>query len=116
MRSLVEVLPAVTCSAQATILTGKPPREHGIVANGWWFRDTGEVRFWQQSNALIQAEPLYVAARRRAADCGRAFRAAKLFWWFHQGAAVEFSGTPKPFYGADGNKVVRLLGTPAGIA
>ena len=30
------VLPAVTCSAQSTILTGTLPREHGIVANGWY--------------------------------------------------------------------------------
>src|SRR5690349_3270853 len=70
-RSVREALPAVTCTAQATILTGKAPSEHGIVANGWLFRDTGEVRFWQQSNALIQAEPLYVTARRLAAQAGR---------------------------------------------
>ena len=62
--------PAVTCSAQATILTGLPPEGHGIVGNGWYFRDTGEVRFWQQSNALIQAEPLYVTARRQRAPSG----------------------------------------------
>ena len=28
------VTPSVTCSAQATYLTGKQPSEHGIVANG----------------------------------------------------------------------------------
>ena len=32
------VLPAVTCSAQATYLTGVLPAEHGIVGNGWYFR------------------------------------------------------------------------------
>ena len=52
IRSLEEVMPAVTCSAQASILTGKLPQEHGIVGNGWLFRDTREVRFWQQSSAL----------------------------------------------------------------
>ena len=114
-RSLVECLPAVTCSAQATILTGVPPSRHGIVGNGWYVRDSGEVRFWQQSNALIEAEPLYATARRRAADRGRAFRAAKLFWWFNQGAAVDFSVTPKPFYAADGNKAFGIHGTPFGL-
>src|SRR5262245_47336227 len=29
------VLPAVTCSVQASLLTGLPPSGHGIVANGW---------------------------------------------------------------------------------
>src|ERR1700748_3459158 len=81
--SLREVIPAVTCTAQAAILTGQPTSRHGIVGNGWLFRDTGEVRFWQQSNRLIQAEPLYVTARRRAAERGAGFRCAKLFWWFN---------------------------------
>ncbi|MDB5352954.1 MAG: putative superfamily protein [Planctomycetota bacterium] len=114
-RSMKEVLPAVTCTAQATILTGKPPSEHGIVGNGWFFRDTGEVRFWQQSNALIEAEPLYVTARNLAAQRGESFRVAKLFWWFNQGAAVDWSVTPKPYYAADGNKAFGIAGTPQGL-
>jgi predicted AlkP superfamily pyrophosphatase or phosphodiesterase len=115
MRPLREVLPAVTCTAQATLLTGQTPERHGIVANGWLWRDTGEVRFWQQSNRLIQAPPLYVTARRRAAERGESFRCAKLFWWFNQGAAVDVSVTPKPYYGADGNKAFGITGTPAGL-
>src|SRR4051794_35164023 len=62
-RPLQEVLPAVTCTAQATMLTGKLPQEHGIVGNGWLFRDTMEVRFWQQSNRLMQAEPVYATLK-----------------------------------------------------
>jgi predicted AlkP superfamily pyrophosphatase or phosphodiesterase len=112
VRPLREVLPAVTCTAQATILTGQTPERHGVVGNGWLFRDTGEVRFWQQSNRLIEAEPLYVTARRRASERGRPFRCAKLFWWFNQGAAVDVSVTPKPYYGSDGNKVFDITGTP----
>ena len=64
-RSLEEIVPAVTCSAQATLLTGKTPRDHGIVGNGWFFRETAEIRFWQQANTLLQAEPIYVTALRR---------------------------------------------------
>jgi predicted AlkP superfamily pyrophosphatase or phosphodiesterase len=114
-RPLGEVIPAVTCSAQASLLTGLLPEGHGIVGNGWYFRDTGEVRFWQQSNALIQAEPIYVTARRRLAERGRPFKAAKLFWWFNQGAAVDLSVTPKPYYAADGNKAFGISGTPEGL-
>jgi predicted AlkP superfamily pyrophosphatase or phosphodiesterase len=115
-RPLREVLPAVTCTAQATMLTGKLPREHGIVGNGWLYRDTMEIRFWQQSNRLLQAEPLYATARRRAAERGERFRCAKLFWWFNQGAAVDISVTPKPHYGADGNKAFDILAFPDGLA
>jgi predicted AlkP superfamily pyrophosphatase or phosphodiesterase len=115
MRPLKEVIPAVTCTAQASILTGKTPEGHGVVGNGWHFRDTGEVRFWQQSNRLMQAEPVYVTARRNATQRNQSFRCAKLFWWFNQGAAVDISVTPKPYYGADGNKVFDIYGTPDGL-
>ncbi|HYV40061.1 MAG TPA: nucleotide pyrophosphatase/phosphodiesterase family protein [Gemmataceae bacterium] len=110
-RPLREVTPAVTCTAQASMLTGQTAEGHGIVGNGWFFRDTGEIRFWQQSNRLIEAEPLYVTARRRWPT----FRCAKLFWWFNQGAAVDISVTPKPHYGADGNKAFDILTTPADL-
>src|SRR5436190_3985642 len=110
LRPLREVLPAVTCTAQATLLTGQTAEGHGVVGNGWLFRDTAEVRFWQQSNRLIQAEPLYVTARRRARERGRAFKCAKSFWWFNQGANVDISITPKPHYGIDGNKVFGITG------
>lgn len=93
-------IPAVTCTAQATMLTGESPSKHGIVGNGWLFRDTMEVRFWQQSNRLLQAEPLYAK---------RAFTVAKMFWWFNQGAAVDWSATPKPHYGSDGSKQFGIL-------
>lgn len=109
---LHETLPAVTCTAQATLLTGQPPSVHGIVANGWLFRDTGEVRFWQQSNRLIQAEPFYETAKRR----NPRLCVAKLFWWFNQGAAVDLSVTPKPHYGVDGLKVFDIQSTPPELA
>src|SRR5580700_4922388 len=113
---LREVLPAVTCTAQATLLTGMTPEHHGIVANGWLFRDTTEVRFWQQSNRLIQAEPVYQTARNRAAKRNRPFKSAKLFWWFNQGAAVDLSVTPKPHYALDGNKVFDIQSSPPELA
>jgi predicted AlkP superfamily pyrophosphatase or phosphodiesterase len=113
---LREALPAVTCTAQASILTGQSAAGHGIVGNGWYWRETGEVRFWLQANRLLQAEPIYATARRRFAERGRPFRCAKLFWWFNQGAAVDCSVTPKPWYGADGNKVFGISGTPQGLS
>ncbi|MCC6510386.1 MAG: alkaline phosphatase family protein [Pirellulaceae bacterium] len=91
-------IPAVTCTSQATMLTGLAPREHGIVGNGWYYRDTAEIRFWQQANSLIQGEKFY-----------EGFTTAKLFWWFNQHAPVKWSATPKPYYGCDGSKVFGIL-------
>ncbi len=109
---LEEPLPAVTCTAQATMLTGRSPAEHGIVGNGWYWRDLGEVRFWVQSNRLIQAPTLYRVAQEIATQRGETFTCAKLFWWFNQGAPVHYSVTPKPYYGADGSKVFAIHGSP----
>src|SRR3989440_3595526 len=58
------ILPAVTCSVQSTLLTGSPPHEHGIVGNGWYFRDLGEVLLWRQHNRLVGGGKLWDAARR----------------------------------------------------
>jgi predicted AlkP superfamily pyrophosphatase or phosphodiesterase len=91
-------LPAVTSTCQATLLTGLPPSGHGVVANGWLYRDTGEVRFWQQSDALV-----------RGAKLQDGFRTARLFWWFNQGSSAEWYATPKPHYGADGSKVFDII-------
>ncbi len=112
---LEEVLPAVTCSAQASMLTGTVATEHGIVGNGWYWRDLGEVRFWVQSNRLIRRPTLYRAAKRLARRQRATFTCAKLFWWFNQGAPVDWSVTPKPYYGADGSKVFAIHGQPQAL-
>ena len=57
------MLPAVTCAVQSTYLTGKLPDEHGIVANGWYFREECEVKLWRQSNHLVQAPKIWDMAK-----------------------------------------------------
>ena len=91
-------LPAVTATSQATMLTGLTPAQHGIVGNGWYFRDTQEIRFWQQANSLIQGEKLY-----------ENYETAKMFWWFNQSSGAKYSVTPKPHYGCDGSKIFDIL-------
>ena len=112
MAPMRTVFPAVTCSVQASWLTGSLPREHGIVANGWYFRDLAQVWFWRQSNDLVQGEKLYAKARRL--DPG--FSCAKLFWWFNMYAPVSFSVTPRPEYHADGLKKPGIYTEPAELA
>ncbi len=65
MRPLDTVVPAVTTTVQSTFVTGALPREHGIVGNGWYFRDLSEIWLWRQSNRLVGGEKLWEAARSR---------------------------------------------------
>lgn len=110
-RPMQTVLPAVTCSVQATLLTGESPSKHGIVANGWYFRELAEVGFWKQSNHLIQAERLYQTARSRS----QAHTTAKMFWWYNMYADVNWSVTPRPSYPSDGRKIPDIYSDPADL-
>jgi predicted AlkP superfamily pyrophosphatase or phosphodiesterase len=94
------VLPAVTCAVQSTFLTGELPRGHGIVGNGWYFRDLGEVLLWRQHNGLVGGEKLWHAARRARPG----FTVANVCWWYAMGADVDWTVTPRPIYHADGRK------------
>jgi predicted AlkP superfamily pyrophosphatase or phosphodiesterase len=109
--TLTPVLPAVTCTAQATMLTGTLPREHGIVGNGWYFRDLAEVMFWRQSNRLVAGEKLWDAARRARPD----LKTAVLLWWFNMYSSAELSVTVRPIYPADGRKIPALYSQPTGL-
>jgi predicted AlkP superfamily pyrophosphatase or phosphodiesterase len=101
MAPLRTLTPAVTCSVQASFMTGLTPREHGIVANGWLFRDLMEVMLWRQSNRLVQGEKVWEAGKRRDPT----FTCANMFWWYNMASSHDFGATPRPIYKADGRKL-----------
>jgi predicted AlkP superfamily pyrophosphatase or phosphodiesterase len=109
LRPLTAVLPAVTTSAQTTYLTGTLPREHGIVGNGWYFRDLAEIWLWRQSNHLVSGEKVWEAARR----VDPSFTCAKMFWWYNMYSTADLSVTPRPMYPADGRKLPDIYAHPA---
>ncbi|MFE2757617.1 alkaline phosphatase family protein [Actinosynnema sp. NPDC059335] len=94
------VLPAVTCSVQSTWLTGLAPSGHGVVGNGWFFRELGEVHLWRQHNRLVGGEKVWETARRFRPG----YRAANVCWWYAMGASTDVVVTPRPIYHADGRK------------
>lgn len=105
------VLPAVTCSAQSTYLTGVNPSEHGIVGNGWYFKDECEVKFWRQSNKLVEAPKLWDKLKNEDEN----FTCANLFWWYNMYSTADFSVTPRPNYLADGRKIPDCYSHPASL-
>ncbi|WP_281322583.1 alkaline phosphatase family protein [Flavobacterium aestivum] len=108
--SIIEpVLPALTCSAQTTYLTGKWPSEHGIVGNGWYDREDAEVKMWKQSNKLIQSPRIWDLAKK----IDPTFTCANLFWWYNMYSDADFTVTPRPQYWADGQKKPDSYSKPA---
>jgi predicted AlkP superfamily pyrophosphatase or phosphodiesterase len=108
LRPLRTITPALTCSVQSTFLTGALPREHGIVGNGWYFRDLAQVWLWRQSNHLVRGEKIWDAGKRR--DSG--FTTAKLFFWYNMYSGADSSVTPRPMYTADGRKLPDVYTEP----
>ncbi|MCZ6834821.1 MAG: alkaline phosphatase family protein [Planctomycetota bacterium] len=108
---LKPVLPAVTCSVQSSMLTGLPPSKHGIVGNGWYDRDLGEVMFWKQSNRLVQSEKVWETAKQRDPQ----FTCANMFWWYNMNSSADISVTPRPQYKADGRKIPDIHTYPVSL-
>ncbi len=98
------VTPAVTTTAQTTMLTGVLPQEHGIVGNGWYFRDLGEVLLWRQSEKLVQAPLLWETQN---------ITTLKYFWWYAMNSSADSFVTPRPAYHADGAKSPDFYSHPA---
>lgn len=113
-RELEPVFPAVTCSVQSTLLTGRPvggPEGHGVVGNGWFDRRLAEIHFWKQSNRLVRGPSVWEGLKGRdpRATC------ANLFWWFNMATTADIAVTPRPQYRANGRKVPDLWTQPPGL-
>jgi predicted AlkP superfamily pyrophosphatase or phosphodiesterase len=105
------VLPAVTTTAQTCYVTGRWPADHGIVGNGWYDREDAEVKFWKQSNRLVQGEKIWDAAKKQDPS----FTCSKMFWWYNMYSTADYSVTPRPQYHADGVKAPDCYSQPAGL-
>ena len=102
------VFPAVTCPVQSTFVTGRAPSDHGVVANGWYFRDLSEVLLWRQSNRLVEGDKVWHEARSRDPS----FTCANLFWWYAMYGDFDAVVTPRPAYFADGRKAPDIWTDP----
>ncbi len=107
--ALIEpMLPAVTTAVQSTYLTGKWPSEHGIVGNGWYDRKDCEIKFWKQSNKLVEAEKIWDKAKQKDSS----FTCSQMFWWYNMYSSADYSVTPRPQYLADGRKMPDCYSSP----
>jgi hypothetical protein len=126
---LIPSFPAVTCSVQATLTSGRHPAVHGIIANGLpnfrfpqdqalvdhdsFVQFRRQISFWEQSNQFLDA-PRFWQGR---------WKTALLFF---QQSMPGFSGsprppadivlTPKPDHGPDGKLTSLLWSHPSDLS
>jgi hypothetical protein len=112
--TLVPSFPCVTWPVQANMLTGKLPAEHGVVANGFYWRDKQEVEMWTAWNDKIQAPQIWDLLHRHDAS----LTSAVWFPMLSKGCGADYICMPAPIHNPDGSeslwcytKPVELYGT-----
>ena len=105
--TLTPSFPAVTWPVQANMLTGKLPREHGVVANGFYWRDKQEVEMWTAWNDKIQQpqiwDLLHINPKRQRGSEGP-LTSAVWFPMLSKGCGADYICMPKPVHNPDGSE------------
>ena len=90
--------PAVTWPSQATMLTGKPPKEHGVVANGFFWRDKAKVEMWTAWNEVIEQPQIWDTLKQNG------FTSAAWFPMLSKGCGADYVCMPAPIHQPDGSE------------
>ena len=99
-RRLIPSFPCVTCPSQITLSTGKRADEHGIVANGMYWRDKQQVEFWTFWNEAIETPRIW--DRLQAHD--PELTSAVWFPLITKGVSAEYACTFAPIHNPDGSE------------
>ncbi|WP_437202592.1 alkaline phosphatase family protein [Planctomicrobium sp. SH664] len=98
--SLQPSFPALTCPVQANLTTGVGPEQHGIIANGFYYRDKGEVEMWTAWNSCFEAPQVWDLLHQH--DSG--ITSAVWFPLHSKGAGADYICTPAPIHNPDGSE------------
>jgi predicted AlkP superfamily pyrophosphatase or phosphodiesterase len=98
--SLVPSFPCVTCPVQANMTTGKLPAEHGVVANGFYWRDKREVEMWTAWNDCIGRPQIWDILHEHDS----AITSAVWFALHSKGCGADWVCTPAPIHNPDGSE------------
>ncbi|MEZ6057090.1 MAG: alkaline phosphatase family protein [Planctomycetaceae bacterium] len=97
---LIPSFPAVTCPVQANMTTGVGPEQHGVVANGFFYREKGEFEMWTAWNECIQAPQIW----DRLHEHDSSLTSAVWFPLHCKGAGADYICQPAPIHNPDGSE------------
>jgi hypothetical protein len=92
--------PAVTCPVQANMTTGQSPAVHGVVANGFYWRQRRQVEMWTSPNECIGRPQLWDFLSHHESGLTSAV-------WFplhSKGCEADYVCTPAPIHNPDGSE------------
>ena len=92
--------PAVTWPVQANMLTGKLPQDHGVVANGFYWRDEQRVEMWTAWNEKILAPQIWDLLHEH----DKSLTSAVWFPMLSKGCGADYVCMPAPIHKPDGSE------------
>ena len=97
---LVASFPCVTCPAQVSLTTGVTAQEHGVIANGFYWRDKYHVEMWTAWNEVIETSQIW----NRLKEHDEAITSAVWFPLLSKGTKADAVCTPAPIHNPDGSE------------
>jgi hypothetical protein len=85
---------------QVNMTTGKPPAQHGVVANGFYWRDKRQVEMWTAWNDVVQSRQIWDVLHQHDSE----IRSAIWFPLLAKGAGADWICTPAPIHNPDGSE------------
>ena len=103
---LVPSFPCVTCCVQANMTTGCLPAEHGVVANGFYWRDRRQVEMWTSPSDCIERPQIWdVSLRSQQSEPRIGTRRSAVWFPLHsKGCRADYVCTPAPIHNPDGSE------------
>jgi len=98
--TLVPSFPAVTLCVETNIMTGMLPVDHGVVANGWYDRDKGEVELWTMGNEAIDRPQIWDTLKQH----NPALTSAVWFPMLSKRCSADYVCMPAPVHNPDGSE------------
>jgi predicted AlkP superfamily pyrophosphatase or phosphodiesterase len=99
---LTPSFPCLTWPVQTTLATGVGPQEHGVIANGFYHRDTGEVEMWTAWNDCVQAPQIW----QRLKEHDPSLTSAVWFPMLAKGCGADYVCIPAPRHNPDGTETM----------
>jgi predicted AlkP superfamily pyrophosphatase or phosphodiesterase len=98
--TLVPSFPCVTWPVQANMLCGNLPATHGVIANGFYWRESHEIEMWTAWNETILAPQIWDVLHER--DSG--LTSAVWFPMLSKGCGADYICMPAPVHNPDGTE------------
>ncbi|HTU25065.1 MAG TPA: alkaline phosphatase family protein [Pirellulales bacterium] len=98
--NLVPSFPCVTCPVQVNMTTGRLPREHGVVANGFYWRERREIEMWTAWNEVVERPQIWDMLQQH----DDSITSAAWFGLLTKGAEANLVCTPAPIHNPDGSE------------